>query len=65
MYKRQGHIWYGQDDITNMNEDQMADFRKNNLGFVFQDYNLLDTLTLKENIALAMSLTKKGKRRCV
>ena len=57
-----GHIWYGRDDITNMNEDQMADFRKNNLGFVFQDYNLLDTLTLKENIALAMSLTKKGKR---
>ena len=57
-----GHIWYGGDDITNMREDQMADFRKNNLGFVFQDYNLLDTLTLKENIALAMSLTKKGKR---
>lgn len=57
-----GHIWYGGDDITNMKEDQMADFRKNNLGFVFQDYNLLDTLTLKENIALAMSLTKKGKR---
>ena len=57
-----GHIWYGRDDITKMNEDQMADFRKNNLGFVFQDYNLLDTLTLKENIALAMSLTKKGKR---
>lgn len=57
-----GHIWYGREDITNMKEDQMADFRKNNLGFVFQDYNLLDTLTLKENIALAMSLTKKGKQ---
>lgn len=57
-----GHIWYGSEDITRMNEDQMADFRKNNLGFVFQDYNLLDTLTLKENISLAMSLTKKGRK---
>lgn len=57
-----GHIWYGNEDITRMNEDQMADFRKNNLGFVFQDYNLLDTLTLKENISLAMSLTKKGRK---
>lgn len=57
-----GHIWYGNEDITCMNEDQMADFRKNNLGFVFQDYNLLDTLTLKENISLAMSLTKKSRK---
>ncbi len=30
----------------------MADFRRKNLGFVFQDFNLLDTLTLEENIAL-------------
>lgn len=56
-----GHIWYGNEDITRMNEDQMADFRKDNLGFVFQDYNLLDTLTMKENISLAMALTKKSK----
>lgn len=58
-----GHIWYENEDITKMNEDQMADFRKNNLGFVFQDYNLLDTLTLKENISLAMALTKKNKKQ--
>lgn len=56
-----GHIWYGREDITRMTEDQMADFRKNNLGFVFQDYNLLDTLTIKENISLAMALTRKSK----
>ncbi len=56
-----GHIWYGQEDITRMTEDQMSDFRKNNLGFVFQDYNLLDTLTIKENISLAMALTKKSR----
>ena len=57
-----GHIWYGRDDITKMNEDQMADFRKTISALSSKDYNLLDTLTLKENIALAMSLTKKGKR---
>ena len=56
-----GHIWYGQEDITRMTEDQMSDFRKNNLGFVFQDYYLLDTLTIKENISLAMALTKKSR----
>lgn len=56
-----GHIWYGKEDITRMTEDQMSDFRKNNLGFVFQDYNLLDTLTIKENISLAMALTKKSR----
>ena len=57
-----GHIYYDQEDITKLNEDKMADFRKNNLGFVFQDFNLLDTLTIQENISLAMSLTKKSKK---
>lgn len=55
-----GHIYYGQEDITTLSEDGMADFRKENLGFVFQDFNLLDTLTLKENVSLAMSLTGKS-----
>ncbi len=54
-----GHIWYGDTDITTMNDDQLADFRKNRLGFVFQDFNLLDTLTLEENITLALALAKK------
>ncbi len=42
-----GHIYYGPEDITRLSEDKMADFRKNNLGFVFQDFNLLDTLTIR------------------
>ena len=49
-------------DITELKEDQLADFRKENLGFVFQDYNLLDTLTIEENIMLAMTLQQKGRR---
>ena len=57
-----GHIYYGDTDITELKEDQLSDFRKENLGFVFQDYNLLDTLTIEENIMLAMTLQQKGRR---
>lgn len=56
-----GHIYYDDLDITEMSADQLSEFRKENLGFVFQEYNLLDTLTLEENIILA--LTVQGKRR--
>lgn len=54
-----GHIYYGDLDITALNDDQLAQFRKERLGFVFQDFNLLDTLTMEENIILAMALHKK------
>ena len=57
-----GHIYYQDVDITELSEDELSDFRKKNLGFVFQDYNLLDTLTLEENILLAMTL-RKGNRK--
>lgn len=57
-----GHIYYGSTDITELDEDALADFRKENLGFVFQDFNLLDTLTIEENIILAMSLHGKKKK---
>ena len=63
-----GHIYYGDVDITELSEDGLSDFRKDNLGFVFQDYNLLDTLTIEENIVLAMTLDKEGrdsiKKKC-
>lgn len=57
-----GHIYYGDTDITELSQDGLSEFRKNNLGFVFQEYNLLDTLTIEENIMLAMTLHKKEKR---
>lgn len=41
-----------------MNEEKLSDFRRNKLGFIFQDYNLLDTLTVKENILLPLALSK-------
>lgn len=57
-----GHIYYGDTDITELSENGLADFRKKNLGFVFQDYNLLDALTLEENIVLALTLQGKPKK---
>lgn len=45
-------------EISGMKEKQLAEFRKNYLGFIFQEYNLLDTLTVKENILLPLTITK-------
>jgi bacitracin transport system ATP-binding protein len=48
--------------ITRMKEKQLAEFRKNHLGFIFQEYNLLDTLTVKENILLPLSISKTPRK---
>lgn len=53
-----GDIIIDGEDIVGMKEKQLADFRRNQLGFIFQDYNLLDTLTVKENIILPLALSK-------
>lgn len=45
-------------DLGSIPERNLADFRRKNLGFVFQDFNLLDTLTISENIALALTINK-------
>lgn len=45
-------------DLSEMSENQLAGFRRDKLGFIFQDYNLLDTLTVKENILLPLALAK-------
>ncbi len=55
-----GHICYGDIDITQLDDDGLADFRKEHLGFIFQDFNLLDTLTLEENIILAQTIGRKA-----
>ena len=54
-----GDILIDGKDITNLKEEELCDFRKNNLGFIFQDFNLLDTLTIEENIALALTIQKE------
>lgn len=51
-----GHILLDGKDITAIAENDIAAFRRDYLGFVFQDFNLLDTLTLEENIALPLTI---------
>lgn len=52
-----GHIFIRNKDITDMKNGQLARFRREELGFIFQDYNLLDTLTGFENIILPLSIS--------
>lgn len=51
-----GHIYLDGTDITELKPKSLARFRREHLGFVFQDFNLLDTLTVSENIALALTI---------
>ena len=51
-----GNIYVAGRNITNLNGKELNKFRREELGFIFQDFNLLDTLTAYENIALALSI---------
>lgn len=62
-----GSVLLNGKDITQISENQIAEFRRDNLGFVFQDFNLLDTFTLEDNIYLPLVLAnvpyqKMGKK---
>ncbi|AFL98957.1 MULTISPECIES: ABC transporter ATP-binding protein [Desulfitobacterium] len=58
-----GQILIEGKDITKLKPSEVADFRCRKLGFIFQDYNLLDTLTAYENIALALTIAKTNPRQ--
>ncbi len=51
-----GHIYIEGQDITKLKGNDLNRFRREELGFIFQDFNLLDTLTAYENIALALQI---------
>ena len=51
-----GHIFVAGKDVTKLKGNNLNKFRREELGFIFQDFNLLDTLTAYENIALALSI---------
>ena len=53
-----GHIIINGNDITKLKGNKLNKFRREELGFIFQDFNLLDTLTAYENIALALTIQK-------
>ncbi|MGH1162737.1 ABC transporter ATP-binding protein [Bacillus mycoides] len=60
-----GEITIKGQNLTNMNSDQLSNYRRENIGFIFQNYNLLDHLTIEENILLPAALrmgSKKGVR---
>ena len=53
-----GHIFLDGTDVTEIREKDIARFRRENLGFIFQEFNLLDTLTIRENISLALTINR-------
>lgn len=54
-----GELWLQGENMAALKAGELALFRRRNLGFVFQDFNLLDTLTLAENVALPLSLDRR------
>lgn len=52
----EGKIWLNEKRITEMNEKELSDFRRDHIGFIFQAYNLIPVLTVKENIEYIMLL---------
>lgn len=57
-----GKIIVNNQDITKYNEKQLTKYRENNIGFVFQDFNLLDELNVYDNIAITLKNTKQTKK---
>ena len=53
-----GDIYVGGQHLSEMKEEKLSVFRRDQLGFIFQEYNLLDTLTIGENIVLPLNLKK-------
>jgi len=57
-----GQIEVGGNDISKLSDNQLIDFRKDNIGFVFQAYNLIPVLTAKENVEFVMMLQERPKK---
>lgn len=65
-----GGLWLGNDDVAKMSDDQLADIRSRRIGFVFQAYNLIQQLTVVENIQVPLfyqgrPLTREQHQRCL
>ena len=58
-----GSVYIDGVDICKLNEKQLALFRQNNLGFVFQSYNLMTTMTAMENVAMPLMFKGVNKRK--
>ncbi len=61
----QGKVMLDGIDITKVSNRDLSKIRRDKIGFIFQDYNLLDTMTLQDNIALPLSLNGASGRICI
>ena len=59
-----GSVMIAGKDITRVSNRELSQIRRDKIGFIFQDYNLLDTMTLQDNIALPLSLNGADSRTC-
>jgi putative ABC transport system ATP-binding protein len=55
-----GEVWIGETRLTGLNDKGLADLRRNRIGFVFQQFNLLPTLSAEENIVLPLAIANRG-----
>ena len=58
-----GHVQVGGTDISSLNSNELIDFRKDNIGFIFQAYNLIPVLTAMENVEFVMLLQNQPKNQ--
>lgn len=61
----QGSVLLDGKDITRISNKELSKLRRDKIGFVFQDYNLLDTMTLQDNVALPISLNGESAETCI
>lgn len=61
----QGEVILDGRDITKISNQELSRLRRDKIGFIFQDYNLLDTMTLQDNIALPLSLNGVSAKSCI
>ena len=55
----EGKVWIEEQDIFSLKDDQLAEFRRKKIGFIFQDYNLIPSLNVWENIVLPLGLDNR------
>jgi putative ABC transport system ATP-binding protein len=54
-----GEVWIGETELTTLSDKGLADLRRNRVGFIFQQFNLLPTLSAQENITLPLAIAKR------
>ncbi|WP_250675883.1 ABC transporter ATP-binding protein [Paraclostridium ghonii] len=56
----QGNVYYDNEDVHSLKNKDLSKFRRDNIGFIFQDYNLLDNMSIEDNIALPLVIANEN-----